>query len=149
MLLLKSDQWFERNKNYFITETQSLLKLLNLLFQTVLTLQSSAKPLTHYKGRQWCVPEMPNLNKSNCYNCLMISYYSSVQTILSDICTSQELDLKFSRSSLSHCIMKGKEKGEGMPNSSFLLYPLRIHWATALAPDSPLSVLLSRGNVMQ
>lgn len=149
MLLLRFDQWFERNKNYFITETQSILKLLNLLFQKVLTFQSSAKPLAHYKGRQWCAPEMPNVNKSNCYSCLMVSHYSSVQTILSGIRTSQKLDLKFSRSSLSHCIMKGKEKGEGMPNSSFFLYPLRIHWATALAPDSPLSVLLSRGNVMQ
>lgn len=33
MLLLRFDQWFERSKNHIITETQSLLKLLNVFLQ--------------------------------------------------------------------------------------------------------------------
>lgn len=43
MLLLRFDQWFERKKNHIITETQSVLKLLNLLFQNTFNLQELSK----------------------------------------------------------------------------------------------------------
>lgn len=49
MSLLRFDQWFDRSKNHTITETQSLLNMLNLFLQKeiLLIFQSSVKPFTH------------------------------------------------------------------------------------------------------
>lgn len=49
MLLLRFDQWFERSRNSIITETQSLLELLNLFLQKEIlsAFQSSVEPFTH------------------------------------------------------------------------------------------------------
>lgn len=151
MLLLRFDQWFERKKNHIITETQSVLKLLNLLFQNTFNLQELSKTSHLLKREIVMCSRNAHLEWQQLHHRLLdgwllqwcannIIWYLYITGTGSGVQQIQTITL--------HHEGQG-ERGGNAKFIIFFLYPLCIHWATALAPDSPLSVLLARGNVMQ